>query len=156
MIRDLLGFKSQFCWQLAEWLSRKNSNNLDHNSLLFQSGWYFSALKCANIPEEGYGQWGPSVSYWQDLVSIALTQNGLQPQAHSMYRMFRAGQPRWNHTTPNTRSWLPLTRVSCELWKVSGAVYPVTHVLKQGSPQSDLWTPLFAPGDQMPLPDHVI
>lgn len=32
-----------------------------------------------------------------------------------MYGTFRPGQSRWNHTTPNTRSWLPPTRVSCGL-----------------------------------------
>lgn len=101
------------------------------------NGMTFFSSEVYKHPRRRIWQLGPSVSYWQDLVSIALTQKGLQPQAHSMYRTFGPGQSRWNHATPNTGSWLPLTRVSGGLLQGKQSCLPSDPCTEAG--QSSVW-----------------
>lgn len=97
--------------------------------------WLFSVLNFANIPAEGYGDLGPSVFCWQDLVSIPLTQNSLHAQAHSMCTMFTAAHNQ-DEAVPHSilRLLLPLSRASSGLLTGKGSYLS----LQQGCPQSKL------------------
>lgn len=102
--------------------------------------WLFSVLNFANIPAERYGDLGPSVFCWQDLVSIPLTQNSLHAQAHSMCTMFTAARNQdvaVPHSIP--RLLLPLSRASSGL--LTGKESYLS--LQQGCPQSKLLSMVF-------------
>lgn len=71
-IRDLVSSLSSAGDQQA---ILRCSTNLDpnfnsENNFKRTTWWSFSALNFANLPAEGYGVLGPSVSYWQDLAII--------------------------------------------------------------------------------------